>query len=556
MKKQIILLTILFIATVVRFCGLSTAPVSLNWDEASLGYNAYSILKTGKDEWGNFLPTIFPAFGDYKLPVYVYGSTLPIALFGLNQFSVRFLSALAGVFAVFGVYLLTNSIFALAKLNFSSQYKPGLVSAFILALLPWHMFLSRPALEANLALTLFIFGIYFLINSLHNQKYLPWSALLLGLSMHTYNTYRILVPLVAILFLVFYYKKIVFYSRYFLAAVILAVVSTSIIFLQLQNGQAIARYEKLKILNPNIVYQIGQNRAESNLPAVVSRLVHNRPVYFVTQFTKNYLSYFTPQFWNQSKGAQYQFAIPGQNLATYAVTTLFILGFIFIVFLSKERLLVFLVGITLLSPIAAALTMDPPQAIRPSPFIFALPVIATIGFYYLLKSLPKYALALSLVLGALFMASSLSYLQNYWNQYQVIYSSSWQYGYSAIFNSLATKGGEFDKVFITKKYGEPHIFYMFYNKIDPSILHNQSSVIRFKQTDWLWTDKIQNYYFVNDWQIPTSAASTLKLESGEVVSTKNSILVTTPDHVPENATIIDSISFLDGKIAFIILKLP
>ena len=49
-KSKVILIGILLLAAGLRLWNLGNIPPHLTPDEASLGYNAYSILKTGKDE--------------------------------------------------------------------------------------------------------------------------------------------------------------------------------------------------------------------------------------------------------------------------------------------------------------------------------------------------------------------------------------------------------------------------------------------------------------------------------------------------------------------------
>ncbi len=110
-KKNQFLVLIIVIAALVRFIAIGDNPPSLNWDEVSHGYNAYSILKTGKDEWGKSFPTIFRAYGDYKLPVYIYLTAITESLFGLNAFAVRLPSVLAGIATVIFTYLLVSELF-------------------------------------------------------------------------------------------------------------------------------------------------------------------------------------------------------------------------------------------------------------------------------------------------------------------------------------------------------------------------------------------------------------------------------------------------------------
>ena len=106
MTKYLIYL-ILALAFFLRFYRLDSNPSSLYWEEAALGYDAYSILKTGKDFHGNFLPLVaFESFGDYKPSLYFYAAVPSIAIFGLNEFAVRFPSALFGTLTVLLVYFL------------------------------------------------------------------------------------------------------------------------------------------------------------------------------------------------------------------------------------------------------------------------------------------------------------------------------------------------------------------------------------------------------------------------------------------------------------------
>jgi len=152
LKTDFLLVCVVFLAFTLRFVSIEYAPPSLNWDEVSHGYNAYSILKTGKDEWGETFPSLFRAFGDYKLPVYIYLTALSEALFGLNSFSVRLPSVLAGVAAVVFTFLLVRRLF---------NKEVALIAALLVSIEPWTFFLSRTALEANVSITFVIAGVYF-----------------------------------------------------------------------------------------------------------------------------------------------------------------------------------------------------------------------------------------------------------------------------------------------------------------------------------------------------------------------------------------------------------
>src|SRR3989344_3166952 len=182
-----LLLTIVALGLFLRLVWLSDFPPSLNWDEASLGYNAYSLLKTGHDEWGVAFPAIFRAFGDYKLPGYVYLAVPAVKLFGLTVPGVRLPSALAGTMLIFVTYLLARAFF--------SDTRISLLASFLVAVEPWTWFLSRVALEANLAALLIALGLLFIL-----RRQTVWAVFFLGLSVWTYNSARLFVPLFLISF--------------------------------------------------------------------------------------------------------------------------------------------------------------------------------------------------------------------------------------------------------------------------------------------------------------------------------------------------------------------
>jgi 4-amino-4-deoxy-L-arabinose transferase-like glycosyltransferase len=127
MKGKLIL-AVLLAAFLLRIVSLVDFPVGFNADEASFGYDAYSILKTGRDQWGIFLPLSLKSFGDYKSPLYSYLDVPFIAIFGLNEFAIRFPNVVIGTLAVLAVYLLAKKLF---------DGRVGTVAAVLLALNPW-----------------------------------------------------------------------------------------------------------------------------------------------------------------------------------------------------------------------------------------------------------------------------------------------------------------------------------------------------------------------------------------------------------------------------------
>src|SRR3989337_3427432 len=162
-KNNLALLAIIALATILRFYQLGENPPSLDWDETAHGYNSYSILKPGRDEYGYRLPLSFRSFDDYKPPIYTYLVVPSIAAFGLNDFAVRFPSAALGVLTVIFTYFMVFELFKNRTIAF--------LSSLFLAISPWHLQFSRVAFETNSAIFWSVLGTFAFLKGIKTIKY-------------------------------------------------------------------------------------------------------------------------------------------------------------------------------------------------------------------------------------------------------------------------------------------------------------------------------------------------------------------------------------------------
>ena len=192
MRQLVLTASVLLLAGFIRLYDLGSFPPSLSIDEASFVYNANSILKTGHDEHGVYLPLSFKSLGDYKLPHDIYLRTPFFALFGISEFTARLPVAIASVLTVFVLILL------LRRLQFFLGV--SIFAGLWFSLLGWHIFYSRASFEAITALFYTILGLYWLLVWKENKS--SWAILgasiVWGLSIWTYNTQRIFIPLLVI----------------------------------------------------------------------------------------------------------------------------------------------------------------------------------------------------------------------------------------------------------------------------------------------------------------------------------------------------------------------
>ena len=108
---KLFLVLIIAIAIFFRFYNLSYVPPQPSVDEVSIGYNAYSILKTGADEYETKFPVLLRAYDDFRPALFVYLVVPFVALFDLNVLAIRLPSAILGVLAVLGTYFLVKELF-------------------------------------------------------------------------------------------------------------------------------------------------------------------------------------------------------------------------------------------------------------------------------------------------------------------------------------------------------------------------------------------------------------------------------------------------------------
>ena len=560
---------IVFVAAGLRLFSLGQMPPSLNWDEISHGYNAYSILRTGKDEWGENFPLIFRAYGDYKLPVYIYLTALSEFFLGITAFAVRLPSALAGVGSVIFSYLLAKELF--------KKNEVAIITSLLVAIEPWSLFLSRGAFEANLALCLFVAGVYFFITSLEKPKNLVISAILLGLTVWTYNSYRIFTPLMLFSLLVIYsrevknvYKK---FSKIAGITVIILVVFLAPMFWQLLSKVGQARYGEVALIDDGAIAQIIEARQNSKYTPFVSRLIYNRPSYFFQRFVKNWGSHFTCSFLFFNGGSNYQFNIPQQGLLYLVNLPFFLLGIILLLkkIIKHDRKSMFLLSWILLAPIPSSLTREAPHVLRSITVLPVPMILSAFGLVWFVEWSVKFvgkmmrwptwpsdikitfsrdkALYLAYILILTILANN--YLTKYFGEYKKDYSWSWQYGYKEVVQFSKKSYDRYDKIIVTKRYGEPHEFFLFYWPWDPKAYRNDINLVRYSQSNWFWVDAFDKFYFVNDWEIPKEEWQPFVLESGtQFHCADKCLLITSSGNVPKGWSKLETVNFLDGKPAF------
>ena len=533
MKNKIILLVIIIFGFFLRFYQLGDNPAGLDWDEASLGYNAYSILKTGRDEYGNFLPFSFRSFDDYKPPVYVYLTVPSVAIFGLNNFSVRFPSALLGSITVFITYFL---VMELAK-KYEHKEKLSLLTAFLLAISPWHLQFSRVAFEANVGLFLFITGTLFFLKGLNKGYFYILSSIFYVLSLYTYHSNRVVVPVFAMGFLLYFRQEIWKLKKWFIISLIIGFIGLiPLIKIFFFSPSGAARFGAVSVFTSSGIIDESINKINNddklNLP--FSEIVHNRRLYFLRYSLENYLDHFNPIFWFINGDAKGEVDVSGRHRAMgmgvlYWWEAPFLLAGIYFLIKNKfnNKFIIFWWFLT--APLAAAITTGNPHAVRSLLFLpifqifTAYGVIRVFGGFRVFRGIKQKLLIVAITGFAIF--NFIYYLDSYYLHTPWVWSQWWQYGYRQVAEYAKQNENKYDKIIVTNTYDQPHIFFLFYQKIDPA---------------WYQTSEGSHYGY--------GKYEFRRIDINKDREIKNALLIGSPAEITEAGKY--EVNFLDGSIAF------
>ncbi|OGL53254.1 hypothetical protein A3K55_02070 [Candidatus Shapirobacteria bacterium RBG_13_44_7] len=425
------LVVIIFLGIFFRLYHLADNPHGFFCDEASVGYNAYSILKTGKDEWGNRLPMFFPAFGEYKNPVMTYSAIPFIGVFGLSEFSVRLTSVFYGVITILILYLF------LAE-NFNPQI--ALFSSLFLAISPWHVHFSRTALEG---LTPFVFFtvcghlFWFRLLKNHSIKNLFFSVLFFALALYSYFPARIFIPLYCFCLFLFTFKKI------FQPKLIILLFSLTFLFIlplgqHLLSGSGFSRWQQIK----------GDLKISS---AIQKYSYYFSPNYLFLKGDTDFPGQFVTRHSLRQIGELHLIQLP-----------LILLGLFYLI-KTKSKHTSWIITWLLLYPLSDLFTNSiGPQATRTIIGVIPFQLLTGLGLYSFFHhfSSPITVTAFFVVLGisTLYFFQKLSLYPQYSSDYW-----GWQSGPREVVKYFLSQKDNYDQLCLEGKFNSPKIFIKFYD---------------------------------------------------------------------------------------------
>lgn len=415
MKKYYLLGIVLALFLITRLFKITQIPGSVYWDEASIGYNAYAVATDLKDEWGETLPLHFRAFGEFKLPVYIYSVAILTRIFGLSDMVVRLPAVLYGLGVVVLTYLLVVRI--------TKDEKTGLIASFILTVSPWLFIFSRTGYEAVAGLFFFLLFIYFLELYKRKKLFIIFAALAAVLAIYSYNSFRILIPLFIVFWALTQRHKNVKLELIALGIFLMSLIPIArLVYLD----AGAARLATVGLSNPAAI-------------------------------VKSYFSHFDFGFLFLEGDANVRHQVPDWGQLYLIELPLFLAG-VWRILKSKNKLVWLFLVFLVLAPIPASIAKESPHALRAILMAFAFASISALG----LVSMRRFVLPIAVVIYLFYFGL---YFRDFVGNYNLKTSSDWQYEYKEIF--VNTREG-----IVTDKYAQPYIFALYYLKYPPQEFRN------------------------------------------------------------------------------------
>ena len=487
MKNKFILFLCLiaFLSFFLNTFKKNIIPPCFTADEAAFAYNSFSILNTGRDEYGNFMPLRLKSFNDNKLPLYSYLSVPFIKYMGLNTTSARALNDLVSILIPIAVFFLVKELF--------NKKSIALVAAFLTASSLGLHLIGRQAHEGYLATLLITISSVFFIKSIKKISLWNsiWFVIPLGLSLFTYQSSRIFLIYFFVFSIVyfFFFNKIKKPNRSIFISLIFFVL---ILFLYPDFKYNPTRLKTLFLFtNPGLQVKTQELRIEGG-----SRILYNKLTVGLREAFFNHLKYFSPQFLAISGDENTRFGY-GEMYPMTPIEYFFIFVGIYYLFKNKEKWRWFILTLFFIAPLSSSLTWTAISLTRSLFILIPATVISSYGVFSFIKenqNKRRLVIISILFIEAVFLFYSWNFYLNHYYKRGVV-RFSMQCGYKELSSYVEKNYNKFERFYISPEHGEPYIFLLFYNKYPPTSYQKQAKLTGPDQYGFGQVEKFDKFIF-------------------------------------------------------------
>lgn len=515
--RRLILAVIVLFGLFLRLHHLADLPYPPNGDEKAIAYYAWSVFHFGTDEYGNRLPLYFPSIGDYKYPGYSYLSAPIIGLLGLNNFTARLPSALAGTLLIVLLYQLSINLFHRPSL--------ALITSLLTAISPWSLTFSHTASESNLCLLLTTAGLVLL--TFKTPKYFL-SFIFFCLAFFTYPSSRVFIP--AFLFL-FSLTNLITHSASGRRLFVFFIAITFVSAISLIPWQSRARAQSLSILNNSVSRQYWIDESARLLgmtptpthPTIV-RTFFNKPNSVIFEIVDRYLQHFSPKYLFLSGDVVPQNSTPNTG-QLYLLDLVFLILGIIILASKPSPVNLFPLLLIIASPLPAIASVETPSAVRQLIGLSGFVLTISVGIDRLCQLFKPNAIP-SFILYSYFF---LFMFVNFFNikPYRQPWTSD--QGGQEMVESVWQLKDQYSNIVVRNT---PYIDFLFYRHLSPSEFTSHSNTIPEKDQQWARVKSFYNIYFGMDVNCPK-------------IGKENTLYVCRGVEIPRAARLIKLIRFSD-----------
>jgi len=541
--KKIILIVILVLSAVLRLYSLDEFPSGLNADEAAIGYNAYSLLRTGRDEHGNAWPIVFKSFGDYKPGGYFYLVVPLVKIIGLNILAVRLPSALLGVLSVWLIYVLAGEVAVLSFGKSDKRYQ--LLTALLLAISPWHIHFSRGGWETNAGTTMLLAGVVFFLKGLNRRMFLLSSVIFFVFSMYIYQSTRLIAPVLGLGLVLIFFKQVWPPRREFWLSTALGFLLLLPLIGVVFSPGGLSRFSGVGLTaDTGPIWRVNELRGQhGNADSLVVKILHNKVMAYAGLFARNYLEHFSGNFLFISGDVIPRNRVPEMGQMYLIEIPILLLG-VYVLVKKGGRGTALVFYWLAVSPLAAALTFQTPHALRAQNMVIPLVLVTAAGFTLLVKKLTAVRLNFPLLYGLIAGGIALSYgwsvsyyLNQYYIHYPKVYPDAWEYGFEQVARKVGPLLPFYNRVIMTDTYDQPYIEMLFFLKYPPAVFQKEVVLSLRDKYGFSTVKSFGKFDFAPIiWE--------------EVSQIPGTLVIGTPKEIPSNAQIIDRVVFPSGEVAF------
>lgn len=456
-KSTILFILIVFLSAFIRLYDLARLPNSVSADEAAFGYNAYSILKTGRDEFGHRLPLYLQSFDDNKNPVFAYIEIPFIWLWGLSDMVIRLPSALSGIGVVILTYIVARQLTGNTKLS--------LTTSLFAAICPWLIQYSRVAIEMELALFFTLLAFWFFLKALTSPRLIFVSTILGAISFYTYHSSKLFTLAFGFVLLTLYFKYL--RKRYLIAVVILFGIFLVPYAILLNRAQLGLRPYAVSVFSNEEDYFANTRilAKDQELTVMDGKIIHNRRFIPANQAIQGYLSVLSPSIlFGQNKGNH----APNTRLIYVWMLPLLIGGMYALT--RNPQLFVLILSWIFLGFLPGGLSKFPPVDRRILLSSFPLLLLSSYGYTSILRLQTKNRLFSYLTKSFLVIIPAVSvyfYLHYYFVHGRIEVIDTWGNGAHEMVEKVYDKKADFEKVIVSLKANQPLTFFLYYEKYPP-----------------------------------------------------------------------------------------